>query len=249
MTDEGPGPQRRGRARGGGTWVFVVGPALIVGLIVAAVAIATRPADDDGAERLGGPAAELPAVVEAAAALFGAAPPPAERAEAIGRRTGEIGLGLVEIDDETDFAARFDRLPPAEAKLLGQLLGAIQRELSPTAIGGPRGDGDRSDDMAFAVELVWAAAPVLDAAAPPEQQALNVLPASVPLADDGDAIVAAVVAADYAGAAALLDPVLSEAGAAEIVSGLAGDISDRVGQRNDDVRLREFQDAYNLQIP
>ncbi len=198
---------------------------------------------------MSGPAAELPAVTEAATELIGSVPPAAERAGALGARAGEIGAGLVAISDELEFAERFDRLPPAEAKLLGRSLGAIQRELSPSGIGGPRGDGDRHDDTVFALELVWAAAPILDPDADPAIQALNVLPAAVPLADDGDAIVAAVIAGDYEQAAELLDPVLSDAGAAEIVSGLAGDISDRVGALNDATRLREFQTAYNLQLP
>lgn len=90
---------------------------------------------------------------------------------------------------------------------------------------------------------------MLDPAADPIVQAYNVLPASVPLAANGDDIAAAVAAQDFELAVDLLDPVLSEAGAAEIVSGLAGDISDRVGDRNDDARLRAFQDAYNLEIP
>ena len=42
--------------------------------------------------------------------------------------------------------------------------------------------------------------------------------------------------------------MLSEAGAAEIVSGLAGDLSDRIGPRGDE-RLGAFQEAYNLELP
>ena len=238
---------RRGVVPG---WVFAVVPFLLVGLLVAVVAIAVRSSsDDDGAEDVSGPAAGLPAVTEAATELIGSVPPVGERAGALGARAGAIGAGLVAISDELEFAERFDRLPPAEAKLLGRSLGAIQRELSPSGIGGPRRDGDRHDDTVFALELVWAAAPILDPDADPAAQALNVLPAAVPLADDGDAIVAAVIGRDYEQAAELLGPVLSEAGAAEIVSGLAGDISDRVGALNDATRLREFQTAYNLQLP
>jgi len=234
--------------KGCGTWVFVVVPALVVGLIVAVVALAARPSDDADRPQLDGPAAELPAVTAAATALLGTAPRPHERAAVIGARVGEIGYGLVTIGDELDFAAEFDRLPAAEAKRLGHLVGAIQRELSPSALGGPRGDGDRHDDTVFALQLVWAAAPVLDPETDAATQALNVLPAAVPLAESGDAIVAAVTAGDMERAADLLAPVLSEAGAAEIVSGLAGDLSDRLGERNDG-RLAEFQDAYNLELP
>jgi hypothetical protein len=231
--------------------VFAVVPALVVGLLVAVVAIAVRSdnSDDQGEEGVDRPAPELPAVVEAAEQLIGRVPPADERASAVGARAGEIAVGLVEISDELDFAERFDRLPPAEAEALGESLGAIQRQLSPGAVGGPRGEDDRRPDTLFALELVWAAAPVLDPEADPLTQAYNVLPASVPLADNGDDIAAAVGAGDFELAADLLEPVLSEAGAAEIISGLAGDISDRVGALNTDTRLRAFQDAYNLEIP
>jgi hypothetical protein len=230
--------------------MFAVIPALVVGLLVAVVAIGARSgSSDDDDEDLDGPAAELPAVVEAARQLVGSVPPIEERAAAIGARAGDIAVGLVEVSDELDFAEQFDRLPPAEAKLLGRSLGAIQRELSPGDVGGPRDESDRRADTAFALALVWAAAPVLDPGADPVDQAYNVLPASVPLVAAGDDIAAAVAAGDFDQAAELLEPVLSETGAAEIVSGLAGEISDRVGARNDDVRLREFQKAYNLQIP
>ncbi len=239
--------------RGGGVpgWVFAVVPAVVVGLLVAVVGIAVRSGDSDepreeGVDR---PAPELPAVVEAAELLIGRVPPVPERAAAVGARAGEIARGLVDLSDDLEFAQRFDRLPPAEAELLGEALGAIQRQLSPRAVGGPRGGDDRRPDMTFALQLVWAAAPVLDPDAAPLIQAYNVLPASVPLADNGDEIAAAVAAGAFERAAELLEPVLSEAGAAEIISGLAGDISDRVGARNDDTRLRAFQDAYNREIP
>jgi hypothetical protein len=239
---------RRGGVPG---WVFVVVPFVLVGLLVGIIAAVVRSSgeEDDGGAEVSGPAADLPSVTAAATELLGAVPPPAERASALGARAGEIGAGLVEIADELEFAEQFDRLPPAGAKLLGRSLGAIQRELSPSDIGGPRHGDDRHGDTVFALELAWAAAPILDPAADPSTQALNVLPAAVPLADEGDEIVAAVVAGDHERAAELLDPVLSEAGAAEVVSGLAGDISDRVGALNDDTRLREFQTAYNLEIP
>jgi hypothetical protein len=231
-------------------WVFAVVPALVVGLLVGIVAIAARSGSDDDAEPgLDAVAAELPAVVEAADVLIGAVPPADERAGAIGRRAGEVAGGLVDISDELEFAAEFDRLPAAGAEVLGESLGAIQRQLSPEEVGGPRGDDDRGPDTRFALELVWSAAPVLDPVADPIQQAYNVLPASVPLAENGDDIAAAVAAGDFDHAADLLEPILSEAGAAEVISGLAGDISDRVGARNDDTRLRAFQDAYNLEIP
>lgn len=240
------------RGCGCGSWIFVVVPAVIVGLLVAAVAIGARSDSDDedgpGAQ-IEGPAAELPAVSSALTALVGDVAPPADRARALGARAGEIGRGLVDIGDDVEFAGQFDRLPAESAELLGESLGAVQRELSPDALGGPRRDGNRIEDMVFALEVVWAAAPVLDPTAEPQVQALNVLPAAVPLAETGDEIVAAVVAGDMESAAVLLDPVLSEAGAVEVVSGLAGDISDRVGELNDDDRLDAFREAYNLELP
>lgn len=246
MSDEAE-PVRTKPPRSGCSWVFVLIPALVVAAIVATVGIATRSGqDDDG--RIGGPAAELPAVSEALTTLVGDVPEVEARAATLGERVGAIGVGLVEIDDELEFAAQFDRLPEAEAEALGESLGAVQRELSPEQLGGPRRGGDRVDDMAFALEVIWTAAPVLDPDAAPEIQALNVLPAAVPLEDNGDEIVAAVVAGDMGAAAELLDPVLSEAGAAELISGLAGDISDRVGNE-DEERLDAFQEAYNLELP
>ena len=230
------------------TWVFVLVPGLVVALIVGAVAVSVRSGDDEGGtERLDGPAAALPAVAEASTELLGSVPDSGV-AGALGGRAGEIAVGLVELNDEREFIAEFDRLPDDEARLLGRTLGSIQREVSPSGIGGPRGGDDRELDTVFALELVWTAAGVLDATASPTHQAFNVLPAAVPLADNGEEIAAAVVAEDFERAAELLGPVLSEAGAAEVVSGLAGDISDRLGERNDD-RLEEFREAYTLQLP
>lgn len=230
--------------------LFAIVPAVLVGVLVAVAAIVVRDdqAEDGPGARIEGPAAELPAVGEALTVLADRVPAPDERAEALGVAVGEIGRALIETDDELAFAESFDVLPVDGAELLGEALGAVQREVSPGELGGPRRGGDRTADMAFALELVWAAAPVLDPDSSPDEQALNVLPAAVPLADTGDAIVAAVVAADFDEAAELLDPVLSDAGAAEIVSGLAGDLSDRIGPRDDD-RLDAFQDAYNLELP
>ncbi|MFV0306162.1 MAG: hypothetical protein ACK5OX_00275 [Desertimonas sp.] len=243
-------PVRAKPPRSGCSWVFVVIPAFVVATIVIIVGAAARSGQDDDrpGARIPGPAAELPAVSEALTTLVGEVPTIDRRAATLGERAGVIAVGLVEIDDEVEFAAQFDRLPDPEAEALGEALGAVQRELSPEQLGGPRRGGDRVDDMAFALAVIWAAAPVLDPAATPETQALNVLPASVPLADDGDGIVAAVIAGDMATAAELLDPVLSEAGAAELISGLAGDISDRVGDEDRD-RLAAFQEAYNLELP
>jgi len=244
--DGGEGGGRRGPRVP--TWVYLVVPGLVVALIVGAVAVGVRSGlDDDDIEQLDGPAAALPAVAEASTELLGSTPD-AGVVGALGRRAGEIAVGLVELNDEREFAAEFDRLPDDEARLLGRTLGSIQREVSPSGIGGPRGGDDRESDTVFALELVWSAAGVLDAEASPTQQAFNVLPAAVPLADNGEDIANAVVAEDFERAAELLGPVLSEAGAAEVVSGLAGDISDRLGERNDD-RLDEFQESYNLQLP
>ena len=151
--------------RGCGSWLFVLVPALVVGLIVAVAAITVRDnQDDDGpGARIEGPAAELPGGgrgADVADRLRCPAPP--ERAAVLGRAVAELGAGLVDIDDELEFAESFDVLPADGAERLGEALGAVQRELSPGELGGPRRDGDRRDDMAFALAVVLAAAPVLD---------------------------------------------------------------------------------------
>lgn len=249
--------QGAGRARHAGTrvpgWVFFVVPLLLVGGIVGAIAVAARSdTDEGGVEPISGPAADLPSV---AAALDELAPAPDEPADVddpatlIGLRVGAFGTGLVEVGDRNEFTREYGLLPDDGAEELGEALGALQRELSPTALGGPRGGDERHGDTVFALRLVWPAAQALDPSASPEQQALNVLPAAVPLADTGDEIVAAVVAGDMETAAELLEPVLSDAGAAEVVSGLAGDLSDRLGNRNEPDRLEAFQEAYNLELP
>ena len=74
---------------------------------------------------------------------IGTVPPPATIADELGHevRRGHRRASPT-ITDELDFAAAFDRLPDAEARLLGRTLGAIQAQLSPTEVGGAA-DGRR----------------------------------------------------------------------------------------------------------
>ena len=82
----------------------------------------------------------MPAVVAAAQDLFGTVPPP--RPSCPPSSAGPTARSrwafseLGEEADDLDFAARFDRLPDAEARLLGRTLGAIQTQLSPTEVDG-----------------------------------------------------------------------------------------------------------------
>ena len=132
-------------------------------LIVGAIAVAVRGSSDEGeGDAISGPAAGLPAVVGAAEELIGTVPPADSVAAELGRRYGEITVALAEGGDEVDFAAEFDRLPDAEARLAGRTLGEIQSELSPTAVDGSRGDTDRAPDIVFALEMARAAVQTTD---------------------------------------------------------------------------------------
>ena len=97
---------------------------VVSALLFGALAVAVRGGGDDDGESIAGPAEELPAVVGAADELLGTVPPPASIAEELGTRYGEVTVGFGELEDELDFAAEFDRLPDAEARLLGRTLGA-----------------------------------------------------------------------------------------------------------------------------
>ena len=94
--------------------------------------MAVRTSGDDDGESISGPAEELPAVVGAAEDLIGTVPTPATIADELGTEYGEVTVGFTEVPDELDFAAEFDRLPDAEARLLGRTLGSIQAQLSPS---------------------------------------------------------------------------------------------------------------------
>lgn len=238
-------------------WLFIVVPMLLAALLVGGVAIAVRSSgDDDGAEDISGPAAELPAVV-AAAEQLGAAPDPA----ALGARYGEITRGFSELTDDVDFAAAFDRLPDAEAELLGRTLGAIQGELSPTAIGGAREEDDRGPDIVFALELARAVIQTIEPGAAPRDQALAVLPLSVQDLVGFDELAELFASGDLAQLATRIDTGesgesgqrggLSDAGAAEVISSVAFLIGQRLpaGDEDEEDYPTLFMDAYNAALP
>ncbi|MET0910614.1 MAG: hypothetical protein ABWZ99_14200, partial [Ilumatobacteraceae bacterium] len=141
-----PSSSRSTRRRGVPGWVWVVVPMLVSGLLFGALAVAVRTSGEDEGESISGPAEELPAVVGAAEDLIGTVPAPATIAADLGTRYGEVTVGFARITDELDFAAAFDRLPDAEARLLGRTLGSIQAQLSPTEVGGARTSDDRAAD-------------------------------------------------------------------------------------------------------
>ena len=111
--------RRRVARRGVPGWLFVVVPLVLSAALVGGISIAVRSSSDDGDSTpdLSGPAAELPAVTDAATELLGTPPPAAAMAAALGTAYGEVTVGLGTITDEVQFAERFERLPDAEAKL------------------------------------------------------------------------------------------------------------------------------------
>ncbi|HEU4840814.1 MAG TPA: hypothetical protein VFT09_05200, partial [Ilumatobacteraceae bacterium] len=79
-------------------WLFVVVPMLLSGLLVGGVAIAVRSSgDDDGSADLSGPAAELPAVVDAATQLRTTTDP-----VALGGQYGTITAAYASLADDVD---------------------------------------------------------------------------------------------------------------------------------------------------
>ena len=148
-------------------------------LLFGALAVAVRGGGDDDGESISGPAEELPAVVGAADELLGTVPPPASIAEELGTRYGEVTVGFGELEDDLDFAAEFDRLPDAEARLLGRTLGAVQSQLSPTGVGGARTGDDRQADILFALRLGRSTIDAIDPDGTPREQALAILPFAV----------------------------------------------------------------------
>lgn len=240
-------------------WVFVVVPMLLAALLVGGVAIAVRSGDDEGGEDISGPAEELPAVVDAAAQL-GTTTDPVE----LGARYGEIAAAFATITDDVDFAAQYDRLPDAEAALLGRTLGAIQGQLSPTAFGGAREEEDRAADLVFALGLARGVVQALEPDASARDQALAVLPFSVQDIVGFDEVAELLASGDLTELATRIDTgesgesgtrgVLSEAGAAEVISSVAFLIGQRLptGEQTpdeDDDYATIFMDAYNAALP
>ena len=236
-------------------WLFVVVPMLLSGLLVGGVAIAVRSSgDDDGSADLSGPAAELPAVVDAATQLSTTTDP-----VALGGQYGTITAAYATLADDVDFAAEFDRLPDAEAELLGRTLGAIQGQLSPTAIGGAREDADQADDIVFALQLARGTVQALDPDAAPRDQALAVLPFSVQDLVGFDALAEQFASGDLGALAARIDATesgesgatgaLTEAGAAEVISSVAFLIRQRLPSDGDEDYAALFDAAYQQALP
>lgn len=225
-------------------WVWVVVPMLVSALLFGALAVAVRGGGDEEGESISGPAEELPAVVGAAGDLLGTEPAPASIAEDLGTRYGEVTVGFTEIDDELEFAAEFDRLPDAEARLLGRTLGAIQAQLSPADVGGARGSDDRAADILFALRLARATIAAIDPDGTPREQALAILPFSVQDLTGFDELAAEFATGDLTALAVRIDGALSDAGASELVSSVANAISERIPVTNDDDLLTEFLTAY-----
>ena len=133
---------------------------VVSALIFGAIAVAVRSGGGDGGDEISGPAERLPAVVTAAQELLGTVPPEQTIADELGRAYGEATLGFddfAETGDDLAFAERFDRLPDAEARVLGRSLGEMQSQLSPSEVDGARGADDRAGDIIFGLQLSRAA--------------------------------------------------------------------------------------------
>ena len=232
---------------------------LFAAVLVGGVAIAVRSSgdDDDDAEDIAGPAAELPAVVEAADDLAASSPDPIE----LGSQYGEITAAYATLTDDVEFSEQFDRLPDAEAELLGRSLGAIQGQLSPTAIGGARTDDDRAADIVYALGMARGMVQSLDPDASPRDQALAVLPFSVQDLVGFDALAEQFATGDLNALAAAIDTeesgesgatgALTDAGAAELISSIAFLIGQRLptGDTAGGDYATLFTDAYNAALP
>ena len=231
------------RRRGVPGWVWVVVPMLVSGLLFGALAVAVRTSGDDEGESISGPAEELPAVVGAADDLIGTVPAPASIADELGRKYGEVTVGFAEVPDELDFAAAFDRLPDAEARLLGRTLGSIQAQLSPTEVGGARTGDDRAADIVFALALARATVVAMDPDGTDRDRALAILPFSVQDLTGFDDLATQFISGDLDALAARVDGALSDAGASEVVSSVANAVSARI-PTDPPVLGTEFLDAY-----
>jgi hypothetical protein len=220
---------------------------VVSALIFGAIAVAVRSGDDDGDE-ISGPAQRLPAVVTAAHELLGTVPPEPTIADELGRAYGEVTLGFdefAETGDDLAFAERFDRLPDAEARVLGRSLGEMQSQLSPAEVDGARGADDRDGDIMFGLQLSRAAIQTMDPDATARQQALAILPFSVQDLTGFDEIADMLAAGDLQALAARIDDALSDAGAAELISSVANAISQRLPAVDDVDYATEFFSGYD----
>jgi hypothetical protein len=236
-------------------WLFVVVPMLLAALLVGGVSIAVRSSgDDDGAEDISGPAASLPAVTDAAEQLR-----TTTDAVVLGGQYGAITAAYADLASDLDFAADFDRLPDAEARLLGRTLGTIQNQLSPTAVGGARTDEDRSPDIVYALGMAHGMVQALDPALGPRDQALAVLPFAVQDLVGFDALAEQFATGDLTATAATIDATesgesgatgaLTDAGAAELVSSIAFLIRQRLPSDGATDYAALFDEAYQQALP
>lgn len=229
MSDVETGRPPSTRRTPGVLWIVV--PMLVSALVFGAIAVAVRSGDDDGGEAISGPAAQLPAVVAAAEELIGTVPAEAAMADELGRAYGEVTLGFAELaesGDELAFAERFERLPDAEARLLGRSLAEIQTELSPTAVDGGRGSDDRKGDVVFALQLSRTVIQTIDPDAAPRQQALAMMPFKVQDLTGFDQLATTFATGDLTQLATTIDVALSDAGAAELISSVAFAVGERL---------------------
>ena len=246
MTAPGGRPAAR---KGLPTWVFVVVPMVLAAALVGGVAIAVRSSSDDGVSgpKVSGPAAGLPAVTDAAHELLDHQPASTAIAADLGAAYGAVTVGLTTVTDEVQFAQRFERLPDAEAKLLGRTLGAIQAQLTPKVTGGPRQPSDRSGDILLALALARSTIQAAKPDASARDQALAVLPFSVQDLPGFDGLASTFASGDMTTLAPKIDAALSESGAAEIVSTIAYFIGEQLPAGS--TLVTAFNTAYQAELP
>ena len=245
--DEAPSARPR---RGVPGWLFFVVPLVLSAALVGGISIAVRSNSDkgDSTPDLSGPAAELPAVTDAATQLLGTPPPPTAAPPRSARRTATSPSGSARSPIESQFAEQFERLPDAESKLVGRTLGAIQAELTPEGAGGGRkadraqrrhpvrlgdvpGDGAGDAPGRVAARSGAGGAAVLD----PGPRRLRLAGRHVRDRRPGCARRRSV------------DPALSDAGAAELISSIAFLMGQKIPADGD--LGKTFNTAYQAALP
>ena len=245
--DEPPSARPRWGVPG---WLYFVVPLVLSAALVGGISIAVRSNSDKGESTpdLSGPAAELPAVTDAATQLLGTPPPPPDgRAAALGAAYGAVTVGLGTITDRVQFAEQFERLPDAESKLVGRTLGAIQAELTPEGAGGGRKAAERNADILFALALSQAMVQATLPDASPRDQALAVLPFSIQDLEGFDSLADTFATGDLTALAQRVDPALSDAGAAELISSIAFLMGQKIPADGD--LGKTFNTAYQAALP
>jgi len=230
-------------------WLFFVVPLVLSAALVGGISIAVRSNSDEGDSTpdLSGPAAELPAVTDAASQLLGTPPPPDGRAAALGTAYGDVTVGLGTITDRVQFAEQFERLPDAESKLVGRTLGAIQAELTPEGAGGGRKADERNADILFALAMSRAMVQAVLPDASPRDQALAVLPFAIQDLEGFDSLADTFATGDLTALAQRVDPALTDAGAAELISSIAFLMGQKIPADGD--LGKTFNTAYQAALP